>query len=61
MKQLLAGLLGGVASVAALASAPTASAQGASHPVVQAIPGEDNRKLTAALARLGRDRATSRL
>ncbi|MFS0848250.1 SPOR domain-containing protein [Novosphingobium panipatense] len=55
MKQLLAGLLGGVASVAALASAPTASAQGASHPVVQAIPGEDNRKLTAALARLGRD------
>jgi tetratricopeptide (TPR) repeat protein len=54
---LVSRLLGGVALVGALASAP-ALAQGApaaSHPVVQAVPGENNKKLGTALARLGRD------
>lgn len=54
---MVSRLLGGAALVSALASFP-ALAQGApavSHPVVQAVPGENNKKLSAALARLGRD------
>ncbi|WP_231957940.1 MULTISPECIES: SPOR domain-containing protein [Sphingomonadaceae] len=57
MNHLVSRLLGGAALVGALSGAP-AFAQGApsvSRPVVQAVPGEDNKKLSAALARLGRD------
>ncbi|MFT4054157.1 MAG: SPOR domain-containing protein [Novosphingobium sp.] len=57
MDHLVSRLLGGAALVGALAGTP-ALAQGAaavSHPVVQAVPGENNKKLSTALARLGRD------
>ncbi|WP_232496043.1 SPOR domain-containing protein [Novosphingobium kaempferiae] len=58
MDHLVSRLLGGVALAGALGWAPMASGQSApvvSRPVVQSLPSEDNKKLSAALARLGRD------
>lgn len=58
MDHLVSRLLGGVALVGALGWAPAAFGQSApvvSRPVVQSLPSEDNKKLSAALARLGRD------
>ncbi|WP_245892840.1 SPOR domain-containing protein [Novosphingobium guangzhouense] len=57
MDHLVSRLLGGAALIGALASGPAfgQSAPVVSRPVVQAIPGADNKKLSMALARLGRD------
>ncbi|MEE4453871.1 SPOR domain-containing protein [Novosphingobium resinovorum] len=58
MDHLVSRLLGGAALACALGWVPVASAQGrqdGSHPVVQALPSEDNKKLSAALVRIGRD------
>ncbi|MGF7155750.1 SPOR domain-containing protein [Novosphingobium gossypii] len=62
MDQLVSRLLGGslpaavlVAALGAVVPTAPASAQGVSHPVVQALPSEDNKKLSSALQRLGRD------
>jgi hypothetical protein len=55
---LVSRLLAGAALAGALAGASPAFAQGApvvSRPVVQALPGADSKRLSAALSRLGRD------
>lgn len=62
MSNLVSRLLGGAALMTALAASSAlspayaqASGQGASHAVVQALPSADNKKLSNALQRLGRD------
>lgn len=55
---LVSRLLAGAALGGLLAWSPAALAQSApvvAHPVVQALPGADNKRLAAALATLGRD------